>query len=159
MEIRTATDADWPGIWPILRWVISTGEHFTWGPDTTEEWARAKWMTGRTLVAVDPDGTVVGTAYTMPNQPGHGAHVANAGFAVSPGHGGRGIGRALGERALADAKAAGYHAMQFNAVVSTNAAAVKLWTSLGFDILATVPDAFRHPTEGYVGLHIMHRTL
>ncbi|MFI5838669.1 GNAT family N-acetyltransferase [Catenuloplanes sp. NPDC051500] len=159
MEIRTATDADWPGIWTILSWVVSTGEHFTWGPDTTEEWARAKWTAGATIVAVDPDGTVVGTAYTAPNQPGHGAHVANAGFAVSPGHGGRGIGRALGERVLADAKAAGYHAMQFNAVVATNAPAVRLWTSLGFDILATVPSAFRHPAEGYVGLHIMHRTL
>jgi ribosomal protein S18 acetylase RimI-like enzyme len=49
--------------------------------------------------------------------------------------------------------------MQFNAVVETNAAAVRLWESLGFRILATVPEAFDHPTAGLVGLHLMHRAL
>jgi ribosomal protein S18 acetylase RimI-like enzyme len=47
----------------------------------------------------------------------------------------------------------------FNAVVETNTAAVALWRSLGFEVLATVPEAFQHPTRGYVGLHIMHRRL
>jgi ribosomal protein S18 acetylase RimI-like enzyme len=48
---------------------------------------------------------------------------------------------------------------QFNAVVETNTRAVALWQSLGFQILATVPDAFHHPVHGYVGLYIMHRHL
>jgi ribosomal protein S18 acetylase RimI-like enzyme len=69
------------------------------------------------------------------------------------------VGRALAERVLADAKAAGYRAMQFNAVVATNTGAIALWESLGFHVLATVPEAFDHPTEGPVGLHIMHRPL
>ena len=60
---------------------------------------------------------------------------------------------------LADARAAGYRAMQFNAVVATNTGAVALWESLGFRVLATVPEAFDHPSEGPVGLHIMHRPL
>ena len=49
--------------------------------------------------------------------------------------------------------------MQFNAVVETNVRAVALWQSLGFEIIGTAPEAFRHPTEGYVGLHIMYRAL
>ena len=49
--------------------------------------------------------------------------------------------------------------MQFNAVVETNTSAVRLWRSVGFQILATIPEAFRHPVHGYVGLHIMYRTL
>ena len=49
--------------------------------------------------------------------------------------------------------------MQFNAVVETNTPAIRLWRSFAFQILATVPEAFRHPADGYVGLHIMHRTL
>jgi hypothetical protein len=53
----------------------------------------------------------------------------------------------------------GYRAMQFNAVVETNSRAVALWRSLGFDILTTIPEAFRHPTSGYVGLHVMYRRL
>ncbi len=53
----------------------------------------------------------------------------------------------------------GYRAIQFNAVAASNARAVGLWRSLGFEVLATVPDGFRHPTLGYVGLHIMYRPL
>ena len=44
-------------------------------------------------------------------------------------------------------------------MVETNAAAVHLWTSLGFTIIGTVPTAFDHPDHGKVGLHVMHRYL
>ena len=71
--------------------------------------------------------------------------------------GGRGIGRALGRYLIDWAGRNGYHAIQFNAVVETNAPAVHLWQALGFRILGTVPEAFRHPTNGLVGLHIMYR--
>ena len=70
-----------------------------------------------------------------------------------------GVGRALAEHVLGLARADGFRAMQFNAVVETNVRAVALWRSLGFDVLATVPEGFEHPTEGLVGLHIMHRRL
>jgi ribosomal protein S18 acetylase RimI-like enzyme len=49
--------------------------------------------------------------------------------------------------------------MQFNAVVETNTGAVRLWQALGFTVLTTVPEAFHHPTHGYVGLHVMWRSL
>jgi ribosomal protein S18 acetylase RimI-like enzyme len=74
-------------------------------------------------------------------------------------HGGRGVGRALGEHVVAAAREDGYRSMQFNAVVETNTRAVALWRSLGFDVLATVPEAFDHPEHGLVGLHVMFRRL
>lgn len=160
--MREATQQDWDAIWSFLKNIIATGETYTWDLDTDEENARQTWMQappGRTFVAVDSSGTVVGTAKMHPNQNGPGSHIANASFMVSPEHGGRGVGRALGEHVIARARANGYRAMQFNAVVETNTGAVALWRSLGFDVLCTVPEAFRHPTEGYVGLHIMHRRL
>jgi L-amino acid N-acyltransferase YncA len=160
--IRDATEDDWPAIWPFLRRIVAAGETFSWDRDVGEEQARAMWMhrpPGRTVVAVDGDGTVLGTAETHPNHGGPAAHVANAGFMVDPEHAGRGVGRALAEHVLARARADGYRAMLFNAVVETNAAAVGLWRSVGFRVLATVPEAFDHPTRGYVGLHIMHRFL
>jgi GNAT superfamily N-acetyltransferase len=162
MEIRDATAADWEAIWPILKQIGDAGETLTWDPARTEAHARGGWMRelpGRTIVAVDDEGTVVGSANTHPVHSGSGSHVANAGFVVDPARQGHGIGRALGERVLAQAREDGYRAMQFNAVVETNTPAVTLWRSLGFEILATVPEAFRHPTQGYVGLHIMYRTL
>jgi ribosomal protein S18 acetylase RimI-like enzyme len=162
MQIRDAQVADWPAIWPILRQVGSAGDTLTWDPGITQDRARAGWMRdrpGRTFVAVDDSGRIVGSANTYPNHHGPGAHVANAGFVVDPARQREGIGRVLAEHVLGQAQADGYRAMQFNAVVETNTAAVRLWQSLGFQVLATVPEAFLHPTDGYVGLHIMHRTL
>jgi ribosomal protein S18 acetylase RimI-like enzyme len=49
----------------------------------------------------------------------------------------------------------GYDGIQFNAVVETNTAAVALWKSLGFEVLATVPGAFESRRHGKVGLHVM----
>jgi len=162
VSVRAATAEDWPAIWPFLRRIVAEGETYCWPRDIAEADARAKWMhqpPGRTLVAVDGDGAVLGTAETHPNQAGPGSSVANAGFMVDPAHSGRGVGRRLAEHVLDQARADGYRAMQFNAVVETNANAVALWRSLGFAILATVPEAFDHPTHGPVGLHLMHRHL
>lgn len=114
---------------------------------------------GVVLVATAEDGTVVGSAVIHPNRDGHGDHVANASFMVDPARSGNGIGRALGDAVLARARADGYAAMQFNAVVESNTGAVRLWRSLGFEILTTIPRSFRHPKDGYVGLHIMWREL
>jgi L-amino acid N-acyltransferase YncA len=162
MVIREATAEDWPAIWLILKDEGTAGETLTWDSDRTEARARAGWMRdlpGRTFVAVDDDGSVIGSADTHPLHPGPGAHVANAGFVVDRARRGEGVGRALCLHVLEQARADGYLAMQFNAVVETNTPAIRLWRSLGFQILATVPEAFRHPTHGYVGVHIMHRRL
>ncbi|TFC04066.1 GNAT family N-acetyltransferase [Cryobacterium adonitolivorans] len=161
MDIREAREGDWGQIWPFLRDVVAAGETYCWPRDTTEDAARAWWMGkpgGRVFVA-DDNGRVLGTAELHTNQPAAGGHVCNAGFMVAPQAAGRGIGRALAEYVLAQAANAGFRAMQFNAVVETNHNAVSLWQSLGFSILTTVPGAFRHPAHGFVGLHVMHRSL
>lgn len=158
--VRAATREDWPGIWRALQPALRAGETYTYPVDITEDDARAAWTTGaRVLVAVDAGGAVLGTARYLPNLPGAGAHVANAGFVVAPESGGRGVGRTLARHVLDAARADGYRAMQFNAVVETNERAVRLWESLGFTVLATVPEAFEHPHHGLVGLHIMYRAL
>ena len=160
--IRDARADDWPAIWPFFREIVTARESFPYDPEVGEPEARALWMVaapGRTTVAVDGAGGVLGTANMYANRPGPGAHVASASFMVDPRHAGRGVGRALGEDALTWARAAGFRAMQFNAVVETNARAVGLWRSLGFEVLATVPEAFDHPVHGYVGLHLMYRRL
>jgi GNAT superfamily N-acetyltransferase len=113
---------------------------------------------GITFVA-EHEGAVVASANAYPNRPGAGAHVATASFTVDPAFAGRGAGRALGERVIAWARDAGFRSIQFNAVVETNEPAVRLWRSLGFDVIGTVPEAFRLPDGRYVGLHVMHLAL
>jgi L-amino acid N-acyltransferase YncA len=162
MLIREATPADWPAIWRFMHVIVAAGETFSWETDLGETDARVRWFhepPGRTFVAVDEAGQILGSAESEPNHGGPGSHVATAGFMVDPAHGGRGVGRALGEHVLSQARADGFSAMQFNAVVEVNAPAVALWRSLGFEIVGTVPEAFDHPRAGRVGLHIMHRRL
>ncbi|MEU3252441.1 GNAT family N-acetyltransferase [Streptomyces sp. NPDC006997] len=160
MLIREATADDWPRVWPFWHRIVAAAETYAWDPDTTEPAARALWMHSakRVYVAQDATGAVVGSAYLAPNYGGPAAHLANAGFMVDPDHAGRGIGRALAEHVLAEAKAHGYRGMVFNAVVETNPA-VTLWKSLGFTVLGTVPQAYDHPKHGLVGLHVMYRAL
>jgi L-amino acid N-acyltransferase YncA len=161
VRIREATEDDWPAIHPIFRAVIDAGETYAYPAGLSPEDARPLWMErapGATFVAVAGD-RVLGSAKAGPNRPGRGAHVATASFLVDPAAQGRGVGRALGEHVVGWAREAGYRAMQFNAVVETNAPAVHLWRSLGFRVVGTVPEAFDHPEHGYVGLHVMHLDL
>ncbi|MFG2003585.1 GNAT family N-acetyltransferase [Spirillospora sp. NPDC048911] len=162
MEIREATAGDWPAIWPFLHEIVAAGDTFSWPRDIDAERARLFWMKeppGRTVVAVGAGGVVLGTANMNPNHMGPASHIASASFMVAPEHAGRGVGRALGEHVMDWARAEGYRAMQFNAVVETNERAVRLWRSLGMEVVATLKEGFLHPTEGYVGLHIMYRLL
>ncbi|MFD6033736.1 GNAT family N-acetyltransferase [Streptomyces griseoincarnatus] len=159
MLIREARPDDWARIWPFWHRIVAAGETYTWDPGTSEEDARALWMSpAKRVYVVEDDGTVVASAYLTPNYGGPAARIANAGFMVDPDRAGRGTGRLLAEHLLAEARDAGYRGMVFNAVVETNPA-VKLWSSLGFTVLGTVPDAFDHPRHGRVGLHVMHRSL
>ena len=162
MLIRDARPEDWAEMWAFMRPIVEAAETYPWPPDTTESWVRAYWMErpapAARLVA-EIDGRVAGTVEIHPNLPGQGSHVANAGFMVDPALGRRGVGRALGEAALARAKTDGFHAMQFNAVVATNTHAVRLWHSLGMRTLALIPGGFHHPTEGPVDMHLMFREL
>jgi L-amino acid N-acyltransferase YncA len=158
--LRRATDADWPAIWAVFRAVVATGDTYTYAPDTPEADARRAWMgPGLATYVAERGGAIEGTYVLRPNLPPLGAHVANAGYMVRPGAFGGGIGTAMAEHSLAEARAAGYRAMQFNAVVSTNLRAVALWRRLGFAVIGTVPEGFRHRELGYVDLLIMHRLL
>uniref|UniRef100_A0AAU3GMA4 GNAT family N-acetyltransferase n=1 Tax=Streptomyces sp. NBC_01401 TaxID=2903854 RepID=A0AAU3GMA4_9ACTN len=162
MLIREATDEDWPAIWSFFHVIVAAGETFTYPVDLDEDTARGWWLLpepNRTVVAVDDGGSVLGTAKMNRNHMGNGSHIASASYMVAPEHSGRGLGRALCAYTLDWARAAGYRAMQFNAVTETNTHAVRLYRSLGFEIIGTLPEGFNHPAQGYVGLHIMHKSL
>jgi GNAT superfamily N-acetyltransferase len=158
VHIRKYNDGDWPSVWPIFREVVEAGDTYAYDPNWSSDEARAVWVEAHMVVACDGP-RVLGTAKMGRNRPGPGSHVATASFMVTRDARGLGVGRALGEYALAWAREEGYAAMQFNAVVESNHPAVRLWQALGFKIIGTVPEAFQHPTLGRVGLHIMHQFL
>ncbi|MBM9461863.1 GNAT family N-acetyltransferase [Aeromicrobium sp. YIM 150415] len=157
VEVREFRQSDWPIVWAIIHDVVSAADTFPYDPAMSERQARETWLfspPGLTVVAVDAD-RVVGTAALGPNRPGPGSHISTGSFMVAAESRNRGVGRALGEYALAWARREGYAAMQFNAVVETNTAAIRLYERLGFVTLCTVPGAFEHPSRGRVGLNLM----
>jgi len=157
VTIRRATAGDWPQIWPIFDATVRAGETYAYPTDLTPDSARDLWMEpppGQTVV-LEEGASILGTAKMGPNRPGPGNHIGTASFMVAQEARGRGVGRALAEHVVQWHRDEGYRGIQFNAVVETNLAAVRLWQALGFEIVGTVPGAFRSPTQGYVGLHVM----
>ena len=127
----------------------------------TEAAALAYWMGGDrdTFVVEDDNDEIVGTYYIRANQAGGGSHICNCGYMTSATATGRGIARAMCRHSLEYARQRGYRGMQFNFVVSTNTRAVALWESFGFAIVGRLPQAFHHPTLGYVDAFVMFRHL
>jgi ribosomal protein S18 acetylase RimI-like enzyme len=160
LAIREADDSDFDAIWPIFREVVSRGDTYNYNPSTTKEEAFSIWMaeSNATYIA-HHDNEPVGTYILRANQSGLGSHVANAGYMVTSAARGLGIGRAMCEHSVDEARRAGFLAMQFNLVVSTNEAAVALWKKMGFSIVGTLPLVFRHKELGLVDAFVMHRFL
>jgi len=160
IHIRKARESDFDAIWYIFHQVAQQATTYTYNPETTREEAHSIWMSGdvTTYVACLED-EVVGTYILKPNQPCLGSHVANAGYMVKADGQGKGVGRAMCEHSLEEARRAGFLAMQFNMVVSTNESAVALWQKLGFSIVGTIPKAFKHREFGLVDAYVMHRFL
>ncbi|MCU1556340.1 MAG: putative acetyltransferase [Microbacteriaceae bacterium] len=159
MDIRQAEENDWPVIYPFFREIVDAGRTYAYPAGLTLDEARPLWMDQEHVVVAVDGETILGSATTGPNRPGRGSHVATGSFMVDPRFHGRGVGRALGVYVIERARSAGYRSIQFNAVVETNESAVRLWQSLGFRIIGTVPEAFDHPDHGLVGLHVMYRSL
>jgi ribosomal protein S18 acetylase RimI-like enzyme len=160
IEIRRATAADQDSIWDIIREVIHTGDTYVFDPASSKEKMLNFWFgEGKYTYVATIAGKVAGTFMLKDNQPDFGSHIANGAYMVSPDAGGLGIGRALGEFSLEEARKHGYKAMQFNFVIKSNERAVRLWQSLGFKIIGEIPEAFNHPQLGFINAYIMYQQL
>jgi ribosomal protein S18 acetylase RimI-like enzyme len=166
LEIRKAREADQQSIWEIIKAVIATGDAYVFAPDSSRDEMLDYWFAPdkHTYVAVwseepDTNEKIVGTFFLKANQPGLGAHVGNAGYMVAPELKGRRVGRTMAEFSLDEARRLGFRSMQFNFVVKSNEVAVRLWQSVGFEIIGEIPEAFDHPKNGLTNAYIMYRKL
>jgi len=159
--IRAFEASDWPQLRPLLQEVFATGDTYAYAPQSSDAELHKTWIEGpeATFVICDENGELLGSYVLRPNQPGQGSHVANCGYLVAPAARGQGLATLMCEHSQAEAVRRGYRAMQFNLVVSTNTGAVRLWQQLGFEIVGTLPGAFKHQSQGYVDAHVMYKTL
>lgn len=100
---------------------------------------------------------MIGIYILHPNNAGNCGHIANCSYGLTKSARGKGLGRLLVEDSITEGKKAGFKGIQFNAVVSTNYAAIKLYQRLGFKILATVPGGYKNPDNTYTDTYIMLR--
>lgn len=160
MNIRLATPEDHNAIQQIIMPVFRTGDTYTIDPKISEADAIAYWTSiEKETFVVEIDGEILGTYYICPNQAGGGSHVCNCGYITSMHAMGRGIASAMCAHSLEHAKSVGFKAMQYNFVVEKNVGAVRLWKKFGFDVVGRLPDAFLHPSDGYIDALIMFRSL
>lgn len=160
MLIREATATDRAAIGAIIMPVIREGATYALEPDLTEAEALDYWLgADRTTFVAEQGERIVGTYYLRANQPGGGAHVCNCGYMTCATVRGQGVARQMWSHSIEAARQAGFRAMQFNFVVSTNLAAVQLWQRLGYATVGRLPEAFSHPTHGLVDALVMHRRL
>ena len=161
LTLRPADEADAVALWAMLEPVFRAGDTYAIDPEISRADALAYWCGGghRAFIAEDAAGAPVGTYYIGRNQGGGGAHVCNCGFASAAEARGRGVAREMLRHALATARKAGYRAMQFNFVVTTNSRAITIWRDHGFEVVGRLPGAFDHPRAGYVDALVMYKQL
>jgi L-amino acid N-acyltransferase YncA len=160
MTIRLATSTDHEAVWHIISNVISTGDTYVFAPDSSKEKMLNYWFSvdKKTYIA-EENREILGTFYLKENQMDLGSHIVNAGYMVSENARGKGIGKAMAEFSIMEAKRLGFRGMQFNLVVKTNEKAVRLWLKMGFSIIGEIPEAYKHSEFGYVNAYIMYQKL
>ena len=161
IKLRLFEEKDWFSVWRIIEPVFRAGETYAFSPDITEQEGSQAWIEApsATFVAVDENDTIVGTYFIKPNQPTLGSHVCNCGYIVVAHARGKGIASEMCEHSQREAATRGFRAMQYNLVVSTNESAVRLWREHGFEIIGTLPKAFRHARLGFVDALVMYKQL
>lgn len=160
MNIREATHTDWVSIWPIFQEIILAGDTNAYETSTTKEQAEKIWLqpSAKTFV-IEENGNILGTYQLKTNHAGPGKHVCNCGYMVSSLARGKGLATFMCEHSQKIALELGYKAMQFNFVASSNEAAVRLWTKLGFETVGFLPKAFNHPVKGFLDALVMYKWL
>jgi len=159
-KIRKAGPGDIKGIWKIFHEIIQSGDVYVFPPETNFKDFKNYWFSKELKCFVITNGrALLGSYILKANQPGLGAHIANASYIVDPVHQGKGIGKKLCSHSISEARKSGYLAIQFNIVVSTNKTAIELWKKAGFEIIGTTPMGFKHQKLGYVDTYIMYRKL
>lgn len=143
LSIRLFEEADLTAMCAIWNEVVEAGVAFPQEECLDVGSARAFFSSQSATTVAVCDGEVCGLSILHPNNVGRCGHVANASYAVSKAMRGRGVGRALVSDSLDRAGRLGFRGLQFNAVVETNAGAIRLYEDLGFALVGTVPEGFR----------------
>lgn len=159
VRIREYQESDLCRMTEIWNEVVEDGVAFPqMNPMDAEE--AADFFASQSFTAVaEAGGDVIGLYILHPNNVGRCGHIANASYAVDSGARGMRVGRELVQHSLHQGRRLGFRLLQFNAVVSTNASAIKLYESLGFERIGMIPQGFFMKDGHYEDIILYYHTL
>jgi ribosomal protein S18 acetylase RimI-like enzyme len=141
VDIRPVRRDDHDDLFEAFERIVATREGFPQDPPLTRSDFNEYWIEHSTAVSIARfDHHVVGAYYIKPNFVGRAAHICNAGYFVLAPYRGTGVGRALVEHSLVEARRLGFDAMQFNLVFESNPARA-MYRDMGFLEIGRVPKA------------------
>ena len=161
IEIRYFQKKDIPSMVKIWNEAVNDGGTLPQEKPLTEKEAASFFgsQTSTCIAADSSTGVVIGLYILHPNGTGHCRHIANASYVVWSVMRHKGIGRKLVQHSLLETKRKGFRLLQFNAVVSTNTAARKLYDSMNFRQLGILPGGYRNTSGEYIDTVLYYHDL
>ena len=157
-EYRESDNAQAIAIWnSVVEEGIAFPQEELLTPETGAAFFAEQSFTGVACHA--ESGEMLGLYILHPNNIGRCGHICNASYAVRRDMRGKHIGEALVRHCMAQGKAMGFGILQFNAVVSTNAAALRLYARLGFTQMGVIPGGFRMKNGNFADISPHYRVL
>ena len=159
--IRQYTPKDIPELIRIWNQVVEDGVAFPQEECLTIQ-TGTEFFANQTYTAAAVDsnsGKIYGLYILHPNNVGRCGHICNASYAVDRDARGLHIGEKLVKDCLEQGKAQGFGVLQFNAVVASNAAAIRLYEKLGFVRLGNIPGGFCNAAGEYEDIWLFYHTL
>jgi ribosomal protein S18 acetylase RimI-like enzyme len=141
VDLTRATSGDHDELFVAFARIVEAREGFPQAPPLERAEFDEYWLAHSSAVVVARErGQLAGAYYIKPNFVGRAAHIANAGYFVVVEHRGTGIGRALVDHSMREARRLGFDALLFNLVFESNPAR-RLYESLGFTVVGRIPSA------------------
>ena len=157
--IRAYQEADLPSMTEIWNTIVTAGRAFPQQNPMTQTQAAVFFKSQSYTAVAEVDGRIVGLYILHPNNVGRCGHIANASYGVTPNAQGKGVGRKLIQDSLEQAQRLEFHILQFNAVVASNHSAIKLYESIGFQRLGTIPGGFYNKDQVYEDIILFYYLL
>lgn len=158
MDMREAEETDLEAMWGVYTAVASSSEPLPFNAELDRDQFYTQWYGPSLISGVAEEGPHLLGIYKLSAMPGE-TNVATGCYLVRPEVQNKGVGRALVQHSIARAQDADFEEIQVQFVPSTQKNFLVLLEELSFEVIKTLPGAYRHPEQGLVDAYVFQRFL